>query len=303
MTGNVYIYEWNAWEDYLLPVMFPDATRLKTNLHDDHENVIAQFSSDSGAFIFHINLTETAQIPRGRNELCAHLSNRGFTVVNGRLIDIAKRRVQQTCKELGLNTTISPRSGPPGEMLIIKTDLNYGGLSEHELTPAERLHLKIDHVASPVSSETPVYNILPRAEVRSSTWESPEYVVERYIQNSSNFFYRVHLLRKHMVVSRVVDDALVKKFPAGLSREDWYLVMPANEFVNTDSRTSVPAKLVNDVIKFSEGIGLDFGAIDVVQDDEENFYIVDVNSTPWWGEVEECDQELIRFLAAGLQSR
>jgi hypothetical protein len=287
-TRKVYVYEWNAWEEFLLSSMFPDATRLKVNLDDEQEDVIAQISNDCGWFIFHINLTQTAQIPRGRNELCAHLSNRGVKVVNERLVDISKRTVQQTCEELSLKTTLAPRSGPPGEMLIVKTDLNYGGLTERELTPAERLRLNINHVVSP---DTQAYNILPRAEVRSNIWESPEYVVERFIQNSANFFYRVHLFRKHVVVSRVVDNAPLKKFPAGLNRDDRYFVTPADE----------SSKLLKDVIRFSERIGLDFGALDVVQDDEENFYIIDVNSTPWWGEVEECDQELIRFLAAGLQ--
>lgn len=288
-TGKVYIYEWNAWEEFLISLMFPHATRLDANLDDDHDDVIAQISDDCGWFIFHINLTETAHIPRTRNQLCAHLSNRGVNVVNAGLTSISKRRVQQTCKELGLNTTIAPRSGPPDETLILKTDLNYGGLTERGLTAAERLRLNINHV---VSLHNEAYNILPRAEIPSDTWESPEYVVERYIHNSSNFFYRAHLLQHHMVVSRVVDDAPLKKFPAGLNRDDSY-------FVNTGSRTD--KKLVNDVIKFSQTIGLDFGALDVVQDDEENFYIIDVNSTPWWGEVEECDEELVRFLAAGLQ--
>ena len=299
-TQRVYIYEWNAGDDFLLSRMFPDATRLKADLYDDHENVIAQIPDHCGWFIFHINLTETAQIPRGRNELCAHLANRGVKVVNERLISIAKRRVQQTCGELGLQTAIASRSGPPGEMLIVKTDLNYGGLTERGLTSAERLRLNINQV---VPSDRQIYNILPRSEVPSNTWASPEYVVERYIQNSSNFFYRAHLFQKHIVVSRVVDDAPLKKFPVGLSRDDWYLVMPENEFVKTGSGTDVPAKLVKDLIKFSERTGLDFGALDVVQDDEGEFYIIDVNSTPWWGEVEECDQELIRFLSAGLQSR
>lgn len=300
MTEKVYIYEWNAWEDFLLSKMFPDATRLKANLYDDHEDVLAQVPNDCGWFIFHINLTETAQTPRGRNVLCANLSNRGFKVVNGGLFSIAKRRVQQICKESGLKTTIAPRSGPAGEMLIIKTDLNYGGLTERGLTPAERLRLKMNHV---VPSDAQAYQILPRAEVPPSTWDSPEYVVERYIQNSSDLFYRVHLFQKHLVVSRVVDDAPLKKFPAGLNRDDWYYVLPSVECVNTNSRTRAPAKLINDVIKFSERIGLDFGALDIVQDDEENFYIIDVNSTPWWGDVEECDRELIQFLVAGLEYR
>lgn len=125
-TGSVYVYEWNAWEDFLLSRMFPDATRLKANVDDDHEDVLAQISNDCEWFIFHINLTDTAQIPRGRNELCAHLSNRGVKNVNERLINISKRRVQQACKELGLKTTIASRSGPPGERLIVKTNLNYG---------------------------------------------------------------------------------------------------------------------------------------------------------------------------------
>src|SRR5215213_4029790 len=273
-TEKVFIYEWNALDEFLIARMFPDATWLKANLYDDHEDVIAQLSNHSGWFIFHINLTETAQIPRGRNELCGRLQNQGFKIVNERVISIAKRRVQQTCRELGLKTTNAPRSGPPGEMLIVKTNQNYGGLTERGLTSAERLRLKINQV---VSSATLDYDILPRAEIPSATWESPEYVVERYIENSANLFYRIHLFQKHIVVSRVVDDAPVKRFPPGQIRDDWHFVKQANEFVNISSRTGVPANLMNDVIKFSESMGLDFGALDVVQDDEENFYIVDVN--------------------------
>jgi hypothetical protein len=314
-SAAIYVYEWNAWEYFLLPAALPGARRIPAHPGENYTDVAARVQGDGGTFIFHLNLTETSRIPAGRVELCEHLRARGARVLNGRVTDISKRALQDTCRRAGLRTVAAARAGAPDDTLIVKSNLNYGGLGESWLTADDRLKVGLkdaprwpDYDAGSSEGErgredvleVPSYRILPRCEVGPDVWDSADLVVENYVGNSRDLFYRVHLLGGHVVISRVFDAAPIKKFPPGIQRDDWHFVIPKSAFVKGVAGLPAPTDLVEDVLVLCRSMGLDFGALDVVQDDAGAFYIVDVNSTPWWGKVEAEDEAMIRFLGSGL---
>ena len=52
--------------------------------------------------------------------------------------------------------------------------------------------------------------------------------------------------------------------------------------------------------KFCNHFKLDFGALDVMRNDNNQFYIIDVNTTPYWGVKLHPEPELFKFLAGAL---
>ncbi|MGZ8710038.1 MAG: hypothetical protein ACXW28_07425, partial [Thermoanaerobaculia bacterium] len=64
-------------------------------------------------------------------------------------------------------------------------------------------------------------------------------------------------------------------------------------------RTDDADALAESIARLKERLGLDYGAIDALQDDEGRFYICDVNPTPFWRERE---PDMTRFLREGLET-
>jgi hypothetical protein len=95
-------------------------------------------------------------------------------VVNGAALDIRKRQVSRNL--------VAPGDGWDGPV-IVKTDLNCGGMPEHAaLQTAQRLGARVDLAAVPMAFMSGAYPILPRAaDVPAAVWEQPGLVVERFL--------------------------------------------------------------------------------------------------------------------------
>jgi hypothetical protein len=96
-------------------------------------------------------------------------------------------------------------------------------------------------------------------------------------------------------LSTVVDHATLKKMPPGIAREEVFFELGDS----ATGRSVSAARCLAAVTKFVEHVALDFGAIDIVEDDHGRVYIIDVNATPFWGQAE--PKQVIRHLADGFR--
>jgi hypothetical protein len=290
-NGQICVYEWMAWDKFLLQAILPTAVSIRAALGETSEEILSRIPDDCSCFVFHINLTDTSKVPADRAMLCERLRARGAKVFNARATSIAKSTVQQACRRAGLLSTTATRQGEPGEMLLAKTDRNAYGYTEHLLSVAESVYLGIQ------GRETlRRYVRLPRQAMPDFLWDAPDVVIEKYVENWNDLFYRVYAMGSRSVIVRVKEPGAMKRLDRGVERTQWFVDGCA---VQSDCEQSeYPSHIAHAACRFREVIGLDFCTLDVVQDSNGGCYIIDANSTPSWRAGEHC--EIVNFLAAGL---
>lgn len=292
----VTLYEHRAWFEFLLPACLPGARRLKVELGETASDVLARLDPACSTFVFHVNLTQTARVPLDREALVEELRARGIAVRNARLTDISKRWIHDLCSRARVPAPVATRDGAADERLVVKTTYNYHGRREAELTVAQRELLGYRAAHDVPDRRDTQYRIVPRCEVPDDIWRSPHWVVERYIANAAHRFHRVYIAGDAMVVSRVFDPSTFKKMPEGIARESVY---------TTVSEMHGAARVGDDMAavgalcaRIARTADLEYGAIDVVSDDHGAYYVIDINTTPHWGDG--GHPTLLAYLGAGL---
>lgn len=260
------VYDHSSWSGYLLQRLLPRAARVPAQRGDGSGEILATVTADIGVFIFHIDLTRADGLPSDRGELTAHLGRLGVKVINHEVVDISKRALQRACADLGLPTTISEKSGPPDGLVIVKTDRNYGGVPEvlsrerdsgREAGPGE---------GAPEPAE---YVVARRRDIGEEVWTRSDLIVENYVSNKYRQIFRAIRLDGSTAFMAHRIERQVDRVPA-------------------DSSLVVEAGLVPEVVKktvedLAGHHGIDFGAFDVIVDDAGRAYVIDFNSTPYWG--------------------
>jgi len=207
-------------------------------------------------------------------------------VLNGHVIDISKRWVQAACQHCGLPSTFADRDGRTDELLIVKTNSNYGGESELTLTVSERAFLQINKLNGEVSADAQSYKIYKRCELTEQVWSDENLVVERFVTNHNNIFFRVYVLYHAVVVEAAVSYPFVKRMCDGMPRSIFFFqnFRAVELYPSLDALRlpGLPADLISSVRRFCKHVSLEFGTIDMVMDDAGTVFIVDVNTTPFW---------------------
>jgi hypothetical protein len=296
----VLAYDLSRWQGFLLPVVIPSTSRLAVVVGESKDEIIQRIPKDfTGAFAFHINLTDSSRCPHGRAELVADLRARGIRTLNDKVVNISKRFVQAACQRAGLRTTTAHRQGDASEVLIVKTNRNYGGVPEARLsgedlaalnTSAHTIYKQPDHG----------YLVGPRRDLPAAAWNDPNLIVERYIENRSRLFYRIYILCDRFALSEGREYASVKTI--GRSDRQRLLLFSVDEVGNIDA--AVPADLqpaIDAALSFVNLTGMDFGCLDMMRDDSDCFYIVDMNTTATWGT--ETETRIIEHLAPRIESQ
>lgn len=290
------IYEWRSWRDFLLPMVFPDATRLRANLGETSSDLLNRLPPRTEAFAFYVNLTDTRRTPLRRSAFSRALRARGIRILNEHVTDISKHRVQGVCAQAGLRQTIASRAGNPDEILIVKSNANYGGEKEEFLNTSQRRTLDLAPRPRSILRHDG-YLIVPRRDVSPEHWRSRQTIVERFIDNRYDVFYRAHKVLDAMIVSRMVNPAGIKKMWRHIPRINWNLRLP--ELTPIKGPRPAPAHVIRAVSRFCTAFALDVGSIDVLEDDQGECYVIDVNASPFWGETHYS--HMLRFLAGGLK--
>jgi hypothetical protein len=272
---NLVAYDSSAWKDFMLPTLFPRIRRLRASIYDESEKILKLLPSKTRYFLFHLDCTITHSFPLCRRDLIQGLQLQGIQLLNVQVTDISKQAVQRQCVELGLPGADAPREGDSDELLIIKTNLNWGGANEDRFSPRERRMLGLPPPTTVMGSSTD-YKVMKRAKVPARYWNDARFAVEKFIRNEAESWHRLYVCFNRMILTYAKSPGLIKKFSIGMPRADFSL------------RRTVPCKTnvypsdfpLNRIIRFIDGIGLDFGAVDIVHDDNGGYFVVDINTTP-----------------------
>lgn len=277
---TIYIYKWPDQDRYLFPLIFEDVIDIRGVIGQDHREICNKVAHQPGWFLFHIDLTDSANFIDDRDELCAKLLEHSIVPLNAKVVDISKRNVQSICARLGLNCSLATGSGDPEEVLIVKTNQNDWGQIERKLSKRDKDRLGI--ITYPINKDV-AYGIMHRRDVPDEVWSDENYVVERYITNKENLFYRAYKLRERLVLSEAVDDEWIKIIRPGLARSNYYIDLSDP---GTRPNEALLDQLIGEIDLFCNCINLEYGAIDIVRNDKNEFFIIDANNTPTWNDKE-----------------
>jgi len=291
----IYVYDWLAWENSLFRALFTSAVRIKADITQKNKHVLKRVTRQNGYFLFHVNLTDTSKFFEDKETLCDALKSRNITCLNKDITNISKKFVQDACLFLGLNSTRAFQDGDPDELLIIKTNDNFGGVNEAILTVAQKIKLGI---TAAISNPDLNYIVTERCTIEQNIWDDSSRVIEQYISNADNLYYRIYKVNNRTAISEASEAGLIKKMPDGIKRTNYFFDTLAEDSFNTTKADMTELYFI--INKFCTHIKLDFGALDVVRNDNNQFYIIDVNTTPSWGRKLYPEPELFEFLAGGL---
>ncbi len=295
----VVAYDLSHWQGFLVPVVVPGTSRMPVVVGETNDDILKRLPDNfTGSFAFHINLTDASRCPENRADLVAHLHSRGIQTLNADVVDISKRFVQAACRRAGLRTTTAPREGDASELLIVKTNRNYGGVPEARLSSDDLDALAIS-VHAIYKQPDHGYVVAPRRDVPAAAWDDANLVVERYIENKAQLFYRVYVLCNRFAISEGRERAWVKTI--GRSERQRLLLFSVDAAGVIDA--TVPQDLrpaIDAVLSFVSVTGMDFGCVDMMRDDEDRFYIVDMNATATWGS--ETEVRIVEHLAPRVEN-
>lgn len=271
------MYEWKAWDAFLLSYVLPDAVVIHGNLFEEPSYVLSQVPEEITHFFFQVNVSLKANAPAARNAVCEALSERGIKVVNRRLLNLTKRHLQLELQRLGLPSVLAARNGNPCERLIVKTNDNAGAEFERTLDDAALRTLHLSPPSDSIQSARD-YAVLARECLQEPLWLDPGLTIERYVENPDGQFLRVYVAGELVIIVFAYSSALIKKIE-GDSRDR--NIVTTREDLN-HSWTDIPARLAEVLSTWLKNVSFDYCAIDIVTDGNE-YFIIDVNDTPWVG--------------------
>src|ERR1041384_944472 len=297
-TSTVGVLEWRAWDGFLLShVLGDDAVRIETDPFQEFPSVEFDRVCDSvTAVCFQINLSLRSRLPLGIRKLTDRFMARGVYVINGCVQDIRKSTLHAHLEAIGLASLKAPPNGSPDEILFIKTDLNYGGELEKSLPRESIVAAGLEQFIS-CDIGAYRYQTVTRKMLPERKWTDPSVVVEKYIANSEDSFYRAYFSGKQIIIVKAFAPRIIKKL-SGDSRDTNFVTDLEDLKAGTDD-LEVSATMKRDVATFVENTPVEFGCIDIVHDDEDNHYIIDLNLTPYAGS-RVHDSYLTNFLRLGI---
>ena len=296
--GAVAVLEWQAWKGFLLShVLGAGAVRIETDPFREFPSTQFDRVCDSCATVcFQINLSVRSHLPLGIRNLTNRFSERGVHVVNGIVQDVRKSTLHAHLEAIGLSSLKAAPSGSVDEILFVKTDLNYGGDLERWLPQESIAAAQLEHLISPEIGAYH-YKIAKRGMLPDKLWTDPTVVIEKYVTNTEDSFYRAYFSGKQVIIVEAFAPRIIKKL-SGDSRDTNYVTELEHLQAGTD-RLELSAALKRDVATFIERTPVEFGAVDIVHDGHDNYYIIDLNLTPYAG-TRPHDPYLTNFLRLGI---
>lgn len=296
--GKVAVLEWRAWRGFLIThVLGDEAVRIETDPFHEFPSATFDRICDSATTVcFQINLSVRSRLPLRSRELTSRFLEQGVYVVNGLVQDVRKSTLHAHLEAIGLPSPKAAASGSADEILFIKTDLNYGGELERWLPPESSAAAGFTHL---VSAEVGAYRYktVERGQLHEGAWQDPAIVVEKYVANKENSFYRVYFSGQQVIIVKAFAPGIIKKLRH--DPRDTNFVTDLNHLKAGTDGLSISASLKRDVATFVENTPVEFGCIDIVHDGHDNHYIIDLNLTPYAG-TEPHDEFLTNFLRSGI---
>jgi hypothetical protein len=296
--STIAVLEWRAWNGFLLShVLGRHAARIETDPFREFPS--EEFDRICGSFTtvcFQINLSVRSRLPLRVCDLTNRFIERGIYVVNGLVQDIRKSTLHAHLGAIGLHSLKAAPSGPSDEILFVKTDLNYGGDLERWLPPDSIAAGGLEHLVAPDFGAYH-YQTVKRGKLPEDIWADPAMVVEKYVTNAENSFYRAYFSGKQVIIVEAFAQGIIKKLSS--DPRDTNFVTDLEHLKAGSDELEISATLKRDVATFVENTPLEFGCIDIVHDGHDNHYIIDLNLTPYAG-TRPHDPFLTNFLRMGI---
>jgi hypothetical protein len=295
---RVAVLEWRAWEGFLLTHVLGDrAVRIETDPFGEFPSgQFERICASCTAVCFQINLSVRDRLPLRIQDLAQRFVDRGIHVVNGLVQDVRKSTLQAHLRSIGLASLTAAPNGPAEEILFVKTDLNYGGELEKLLPPES---IAAVGLAPLISRDIGAYHYqaFERGTIPKQTWIDAGLVIEKYVTNSENSFYRAYFSGQRIIIVKAFSAGMIKKL-SGDDRDTNFVTDLDALKAGTDEQP-ISERLKADVAAFVEHTPVDFGCIDIVHDGRDEHYIIDLNLTPYAG-TREYDAFLSAFLRVGI---
>jgi hypothetical protein len=291
-TDTLCIYDWSKWHGFLIQFLFPSAARIAAQWGESPEHIARRLPADCSTLLLHLDISVASVFLADVAALVRLLGARGIGVINASVLDIRKRTIQSHCSRLGLPCVSASRHGPGEELLMVKTDLNAGGYREKLLSRKQRKHFCLPTRACRLHKRRD-YFIARRADLPPDVWTDPTIVVERYMTNREGRFYRVYAAGRAIIVAEAWTDLPIKRMEHPPRRKNYFLWRQSGDFRSsaTDGPFGGPnlppelsPRLLQVAGAFFDTYHVDFGAIDIVESQDSEFYVVDLTATPYWGD-------------------
>ena len=292
---NILIYHWQAWSGFLISHLVADYCHVEAKYHDDISHIENALTPNIKAILLQINLSHSALYPEKRQQRINALAARNIQVLNKNIGDIRKDNLHDMVHQAGLKSAKAKREGEPDQLLFIKSKLNWGGLTELRLPEQEQIKF-IDCKATHIKSWDEYYT-LTRGEVSDELWADNSIVIENYIENSDNTFYRVYGFGHALVVVEGHSNMLIKKIIEDPKDQNSQF----SKYQILNEETSLPVKLQETIKKFISHHHIDYYCLDIVHNSKE-FFIIDLNLTPYAGMSPQCEISTM-FLIQGIQEQ
>lgn len=248
--------------------------------------------------LLHLDITEQRKLPHQREQFLKHLGKLGIQVWNHRIANVSKPVIQRMNRKLKLPDTIAPRKGPDSDLLIVKTKFNSFGYPEGKMNEEERSILGYARRWTIPAQMSTEYPVLRRGEIPVNWWNTRHLVMERFVTNRKNQFLRVFFSGRHCVVCLGESAALVKRPQNGVFTQSYLMTRDrATDPSAVDRLPTIVFRSFLNSVRFADDFGLDYGAIDLVLDDQDTPYIIDVNPTP--SGIWDLQPEVKQYLRAG----
>lgn len=293
------VYNFKAWDGYLIESLFPNAQPVDAEPGESAKEVLAKLPSDVTHFAFHLCVSRKDRFPLSRNSLVQELDSRGVSVLNGCVVNTTKRHIHAACQKAGLPYLAASRNGPLDELLVAKSNYNYGAEAERCLEPAQRRALAIEDPSINITHARD-YRFIHRCDVPADFWNDQGVIIERYVSNANDFIYRVYVCGQHVVVWRTAERSLLKKLQNVISSEKAFFFKIGRELKCIASEFEYSTTLLTLLGIFIEESRLDFGALDVVYEEPDAYFVIDINDTPYWGGGPHLHSHFLVFLRNGL---
>lgn len=291
---NILIYQWHAWNGFLISHLTADYCRMEANYDDEIRDIERHLTPNIRAVLLQVNLSNSAGFPARRPQLIQALKERKLLVLNTEIDDISKRALHDLLEKAALPSAKATENGPEDQFLFIKTNLNWGGGAEQRLPDELRGILPVQQPALLKSWDS--YYTIKRRDIRPELWSDPGIVIENYIANAENSFYRVYGFGDAIVIVKAHSDALIKKISG--HPDDKNLMFSKRQLA--EQKTGLAAGLQTTIQTFISHYPLAYFCLDIVHD-TKNYYIIDLNLTPYAGANQQT-HEAVNFLCQGAHS-